>query len=78
MWNFGISQIFSNLEQDNKRWYEDFRNGLTSFCTSVTWMACDHKLPTNEIYQNIFYQVVYNQDGFGIFWKLEYPSFKFH
>ena len=28
MWNFGISQIFSKLEQDNKRWYEDIRNGF--------------------------------------------------
>ena len=28
MWNSGISQIFSKLEQDNMRWYEDIRNGF--------------------------------------------------
>ena len=26
--NGEISQIFSNFEQDNKRWYEDIRNGF--------------------------------------------------
>ena len=28
-----VSQIFSNFEQDNKRWYEDIRNEFEKFKT---------------------------------------------